>query len=193
MAFSQQVQFSSPIVFPVRRRQPELIAPVTPTPHETKLLSDIDEQAGLRANIPIIQFYRNEPSMAGKDPVEVIRNAIAEALVFYYPLAGRLKEAEDAGGKLVVDCNEEGVMFIEADADVTLEQFGEIKPPFPCFQELLYDAAVPEGVLNTPILLIQVDTSPTPTVSKKPNSEIEAQDLGKRQRKKPIWTQDYVR
>jgi 13-hydroxylupinine O-tigloyltransferase len=94
--------------------------------------------------------------MAGKDPVEVIRNAIAEALVFYYPLAGRLKEAEDAGGKLVVDCNEEGVMFIEADADVTLEQFGEIKPPFPCFQELLYDAAVPEGVLNTPILLIQV-------------------------------------
>jgi hypothetical protein len=108
-----------------------------------------------------------------------------------YPLAGRLKEA---GGKvLVVDCNEEGVMFNEADAAVTFEQFGEIKPPFPCFQELLYDAAVPEGVLNTPILLIQVDTSPTPTVSKKPNSEIEAQDLGKRQRKKPIWTQDYVR
>jgi hypothetical protein len=36
------------------------------------------------------------------------------------------------------------------------------------------------------------DTSPTPTVPKKPNSEVEAQDLGKRQRKKPIWTQDYV-
>jgi hypothetical protein len=87
MAFSQQVQFSSPIVFPVRRRQPELIAPVTPTPHETKLLSDIDEQAGLRANIPIIQFYCNEPSMSGKDPVEVIRNAIAQALVFYYPVS----------------------------------------------------------------------------------------------------------
>ncbi|KAK2402938.1 benzyl alcohol O-benzoyltransferase [Trifolium repens] len=129
MAFSQQVQSSSPIVFPVRRRQPELIAPATPTSHETKQLSNIDEQAGLRANIPIIQFYRNEPSMSGKDPVEVIRNAIAQALVFYYPLAGRLKEA---GGKLVVDCNEEGVMFIEAeaeaDADVTFEQFSEIKP-----------------------------------------------------------------
>jgi hypothetical protein len=87
MAFSQQVQFSSPIVFPVRRRQPELIAPATPTPHETKLLSDIDERAGLCANIPIIQFYCNEPSMSGKDPVEVIRNAIAQALVFYYPVS----------------------------------------------------------------------------------------------------------
>ncbi|MCI77612.1 benzyl alcohol O-benzoyltransferase-like, partial [Trifolium medium] len=46
--------------------------------------------------------------MAGKNPVEVIRNAIAQALVFYYPLAGRIKEAEDSSGKLVVDCNEEG-------------------------------------------------------------------------------------
>ncbi|RHN55135.1 putative 13-hydroxylupanine O-tigloyltransferase [Medicago truncatula] len=51
----------------------------------------------------------NKTSMAWKDPVEVIRNAIAQALVFYYPLA-------DSGGKLMVDCNKEGVMFIEADA-----------------------------------------------------------------------------
>lgn len=98
--------------------------------------------------------------MAGKDPVEVIRNAIAQALVFYYPLAGRVKEADYSEGKLMVDCNGEGVMFIEADADadadVTLEEFGELKAPFPCFQQLLYDAAAPEGVLNTPILLIQV-------------------------------------
>ncbi|AES61291.1 putative benzyl alcohol O-benzoyltransferase [Medicago truncatula] len=156
MAFSQEVESPSPsLVFQVRRNQPELIIPATLTPHETKLLSDIDTQGGLRANVPIIQFYRNKPSMAGKDPVEVIRNAIAQALVFYYPLAGRVKEA-DSSGKLMVDCNGEGVMFIEADADVTLEQFGELKAPFPCLQELLYDAAAPEGVLNTPILLIQV-------------------------------------
>ncbi|XP_058754256.1 benzyl alcohol O-benzoyltransferase-like [Vicia villosa] len=155
MYFSQEVESSFPsLTFQIRRSQPELIPPASPTPHETKLLSHIDQQPGLRANIPIIQFYRNQPSMAGKDPVKVIRNAIAQALVFYYPLAGRVKEA--SGGELVVDCNEEGVMFIEADADVTLEQFGEIKPPFPCLEELLYDAAVPEGVLNTPILLIQV-------------------------------------
>nr|AFK34995.1 unknown [Lotus japonicus] len=161
MAFSHTLEPSSPpLVFSVRRREPELVAPAVSTPHETKHLSDIDDQAGLRANVPIIQFYRNEPSMAGKDPVDIIRNAVAKALVFYYPLAGRLREA--AGGNLVVDCNEEGVMFIEADADITFEQFGDtLKPPFPCFQELLHEAPGSEGVvINSPIILIQVQHLP---------------------------------
>ncbi|KAK7344197.1 hypothetical protein VNO77_13541 [Canavalia gladiata] len=156
MAFSHDLESSSSsLVFSVRRNQPELVAPAKPTPLEIKLLSDVDCQAGLRAQIPIVQFYRNEPSMAGKDPVEVIRHALAQALVFYYPLAGRLRET--SGGKLMVDCNEEGVMFVEADADVTLDQFGDsLKPPFPCFEDLLYEAPDSEGVTDSPILLIQV-------------------------------------
>lgn len=156
MAFSNTIETPPPpLVFTVRRREPELVAPATPTPHETKPLSDIDDQAGLRVNIPIIQFYRNEPSMAGKDPVEIIKHALAQTLVFYYPLAGRVKEVP--GGKLMVDCNEEGVMFVEADADVALEQFGDdVVSPFPCFDELLYEVPGSEGVINTPILLIQV-------------------------------------
>jgi len=36
------------------------------------------------------------------------------------------------------------------------------------------------------------DTSPIATVTKKPNSEAEVQNLGKRQHKKPIWMQNYV-
>ncbi|KAK7277857.1 hypothetical protein RJT34_22876 [Clitoria ternatea] len=154
MAFSHDLESPSPsLVFSVRRKQPELVAPARPTPRERKPLSDIDCQKGLRAQIPIVQFYRNEPSMAGKDPVEVIRNALKQTLVFYYPLAGRLRD----NGKLVVDCNEEGVMFIEADADVTLDEFGDfLKPPFPCFHELLYEAPGSEGITDSPILLIQL-------------------------------------
>ena len=87
--------------------------------------------------------------------MKVIREAIAKALVFYYPFAGRLREC--AGRKLVVDCTGEGVMFIEADAEVTLEQFGEeLQPPFPCLEELLYDVPESAGVLHCPLLLIQV-------------------------------------
>ncbi|XVF30603.1 hypothetical protein REPUB_Repub16aG0072600 [Reevesia pubescens] len=143
------------LVFTVRKCEPELVAPAKPTPHEYKLLSDIDDQESLRFQIPLIQFYQYNPTMEGKDPAKVIKEALAKTLVFYYPFAGRLREG--INGKLMVDCTGEGVLFIEADADVTLEQFGDaLQPPFPCFDELLYTVPGSEGMLNCPLLLIQV-------------------------------------
>ncbi|XVF42792.1 hypothetical protein PTKIN_Ptkin01aG0393400 [Pterospermum kingtungense] len=146
---------STCLVFKVHRQEPELVAPAKTTPHEYKLLSDIDDQGGLRFQIPVIQFYQCNPSMQGKDPARVIREALAQALVFYYPFAGRLREGPHR--KLMVDCTGEGVLFIEADADVTLDQFGEaLQPPFPCMEELLYDVPGSAAVVNCPLLLIQV-------------------------------------
>ncbi|KAM7489481.1 hypothetical protein LguiB_026965 [Lonicera macranthoides] len=143
------------LVFTVIRHEPELIAPSKPTPHEFKLLSDIDDQHSLRFHFPVVQFYPSNKENVHSDPVKVIRDALAEALVFYYPFAGRLREV--SGGKLVVDCTGEGVLFIEADADVTMEQFGEaLHPPFPCVEELLYNVPGSDGILNSPLLLIQV-------------------------------------
>jgi len=147
--------YSSPLRFTVRRCQPQLVPPAIPTPHEVKLLSDIDDQEGLRFHVPVIQIYRKQASMAEKDPVEVIRQALSQTLVFYYPFAGRLKEGPNR--KLMVDCTGEGVMFIEADADVTLDEFGDsLQPPFPCFHELHYDVPGSQQITNTPLLLIQV-------------------------------------
>ncbi|XP_073102164.1 benzyl alcohol O-benzoyltransferase [Elaeis guineensis] len=146
---------ASSLTFKVRRHEPVLVAPAEPTPHEFKRLSDIDDQEGLRFQIPVIQFYRNDPSMAGRDPARVIREALAKTLVHYYPFAGRLREG--ARRKLVVECTGEGVLFIEADADVRLEQFGDaLQPPFPCLEELLYNVEGSGEVLNAPLLLIQV-------------------------------------
>ncbi|KAG9159203.1 hypothetical protein Leryth_027079 [Lithospermum erythrorhizon] len=54
-------------------------------------------------------------------------------------------------------CTGEGVLFIEAEADVTLEQFGdELQPPFPLLEELLYDVPGYGEVLGCPLLHIQV-------------------------------------
>ncbi|PNX63763.1 benzyl alcohol O-benzoyltransferase-like protein [Trifolium pratense] len=146
---------SSPLIFTVRRSQPELVRPAAPTPREVKLLSDIDDQEGLRFNIPLTFVFRHESSMTKKDPIKVLRHALSQTLVYYYPLAGRITEG--AGGKLMVDCNGEGVMFVEAEADVTLDQFGDsLHPPFPCFQELLNDVEGSEQIIDRPIRLIQV-------------------------------------
>ncbi|CDP18599.1 unnamed protein product [Coffea canephora] len=148
---------SKSLTFRVTRQKPELVRPAKSTPRECKRLSDIDDQEGLRFQVPVIQFYRSDDDHlhSRRDPVKVIREAIAKALVSYYPFAGRLREC--AGRKLVADCTGEGVMFIEADAEVTLEQFGEeLQPPFPCLEELLYDVPESAGVLHSPLLLIQV-------------------------------------
>ncbi|CAJ1961010.1 unnamed protein product [Sphenostylis stenocarpa] len=146
---------SPSLSFAMHKCEPELVAPALPTPDETKLLSDIDDQRYLRCHYTIIKIYRNESSMANKDPVRVIRQALAQALVFYYPFAGRLRESR--GSKLMVDCTGEGVMFVEADADVTLDQFGDnLQPPFMYSQAFQCDVLDSEEFIKLPLLLIQV-------------------------------------
>ncbi|GER27265.1 HXXXD-type acyl-transferase family protein [Striga asiatica] len=150
-----------PSFFKVTRKNPELLRPAKPTPHEFKSLSDIDDQMGLRFHTPFMQIYGKSPSMEGKDPVRIIRAAVSRALVYYYPLAGRVREF--TGRKLVVECTGEGVLFIEADADVSLAEFGvSPQPPFPCFEELLYDVPGSGGITNSPLLIIQACTRNSP-------------------------------
>jgi benzyl alcohol O-benzoyltransferase len=145
---------ASSLKFTVRRGPAVLVAPASATPRELKRLSDIDDQDGLRLHVPIIQFYRQNALMGGREPAPVIRDAIARALVPYYPFAGRLRELE--GRKLAVDCTGEGVLFIEAEADVRLDHFGdELQPPFPCLEELIFDVPGSSEVLGSPLLLFQ--------------------------------------
>ncbi|KAI7987651.1 Methanol O-anthraniloyltransferase [Camellia lanceoleosa] len=93
--------------------------------------------------------------MEGKDPTSVIREALAKALEFYYPFVGRLVEGPNR--KLSVDCTTEGVLFIEADANVELDWLGDtVGPRCPYLEELLYDVPGSDGIVGCPLLLIQV-------------------------------------
>ncbi|XP_068638366.1 benzyl alcohol O-benzoyltransferase-like [Aristolochia californica] len=145
---------SSALKFSVRRQEPTLVPPAQSTPHEFKPLSDIDDQESLRHQTPIVQFYVRNPSMDGRDPASVVKQAIARLLVFYYPFAGRIREGPN--GKLIVETTGEGVMFIEAEADISLQEFGDWQPPCPCIEELLYDVPGSAAVVGGPLLLIQV-------------------------------------
>ena len=141
----------------ITRKTPELLCPAESTPHEFKSLSDIDDQLFFRRYIKTINFYKNNPYMKGKDPVKIIREAIAKALVFYYPLAGRLRE--DTGRKLVVECTGQGIVFVEAEADATLQHFGvdALYPPFPNSDDLVLDVPNNLGIIvDIPLMFIQV-------------------------------------
>uniref|UniRef100_A0A0E0M4Y8 Uncharacterized protein n=1 Tax=Oryza punctata TaxID=4537 RepID=A0A0E0M4Y8_ORYPU len=139
------------VTFTARRSKPEMVTPARLTPRETKTVSDMDDHPGHLVYIPLVEFFR----CSGRAPAKAVKAALAEALVWYYPVAGRLREI--AGGKLVVDCTAEGVAFMEADADVRLEELGEpLLPPFPCVEELLCDAGDIGVVVGKPIVFLQV-------------------------------------
>nr|GMC64600.1 methanol O-anthraniloyltransferase-like [Ipomoea batatas]GMC87108.1 methanol O-anthraniloyltransferase-like [Ipomoea batatas]GMD19972.1 methanol O-anthraniloyltransferase-like [Ipomoea batatas]GMD69215.1 methanol O-anthraniloyltransferase-like [Ipomoea batatas]GMD81926.1 methanol O-anthraniloyltransferase-like [Ipomoea batatas] len=134
--------------------KPELVTPKTPTPREKKALSDIDDQASLRYQMPGLWFYENKESMVGKDPAKVIKEGLAKALVFFYPLAGRLTEGPNK--KLIVDCNGEGVLFVTAEANVALHKLGDfIHSPCPYLKKLQYNVPGSHRITGCPLLLIQ--------------------------------------
>ncbi|KAG8382030.1 hypothetical protein BUALT_Bualt05G0034000 [Buddleja alternifolia] len=150
-------QSNNTLIFNVKRSEPELVVPEKPTPHEIKYLSDIDDQEGLRFLVPIMFFY--PPSVHGKciEPVKIIREGLAKALVYYYPLAGRLFEGPNR--KLMVNCNGEGVLFVEADANVKLEELGDgILPPCPYMEKLLCKVSDSDsgGILGCSLFSFQV-------------------------------------
>ncbi|XP_023513253.1 benzyl alcohol O-benzoyltransferase-like [Cucurbita pepo subsp. pepo] len=143
--------------FKVRKCEPEVIVPANPTPHEFKQLSDMDDHQNLRFQIPLLNFYEHNPNLEGRDPVKIIKEAIASTLVFYYPFAGRLREGP--GRKLFVECTGEGILFIEADVDVTLEQFGDalqFSSSLSWFQDVINNVLNSDGIVNSPLLFIQV-------------------------------------
>ncbi|XP_022986528.1 benzyl alcohol O-benzoyltransferase-like [Cucurbita maxima] len=141
--------------FKIRRSEPELIAPINPTTHEFQQLSDMDDQESFRFLNPILNFYEHNPSLEERDPVKVIKEAIAKTLVFYYPFAGRLREGP--GSKLFVECTGEGILFIEADADVTLEQLGDaLQFSSSWFEDVIYNVPNSDRIIDSPLLLVQV-------------------------------------
>ncbi|KAK9221210.1 hypothetical protein WN944_009636 [Citrus x changshan-huyou] len=57
----------------------------------------------------------------------------------------------------MVDCNGEGILFLEVEANFKLEQLGDaIQPPCPYLEQLIYNLPCSEGILGFPLLLIEV-------------------------------------
>lgn len=111
--------------FTVRQREPVLVAPTVPTPHEFKQFADVDFRGTTRPQNPGNWFYRGNRGMsAGAAWTRVIREALSRALAFYYPFIGLICRRPDER-RAVVEYTSESVIFAEFDTDVRLEQFGD--------------------------------------------------------------------
>ncbi|XP_037458109.1 putrescine hydroxycinnamoyltransferase 1-like [Triticum dicoccoides] len=126
-----------------------LVAPSEETPRRALWLSNLD-LAVPKTHTPLVYYYpAPAPTPDGENldffSPERLKGALARALVLFYPLAGRLRR-EGEGGRLQIDCNGEGALFVVARApDVAGEDlFGSGYEPSPEIRRM-FVPFVPSG------------------------------------------------
>ncbi|KAI3853294.1 hypothetical protein MKW92_014527, partial [Papaver armeniacum] len=136
----------------------ETIKPATPTPNLLKNfnLSLLDE-LNPPIYFPIIFFYPAATSVAIStgsklhDNLDLLKSCLSETLVQFYPMAGRIKD------NIVVDCNDQGVDFIEVKIKGKMCDF--MKEPYLPLSQLLPSQVVSTSLVKEaqPQVIIQVN------------------------------------
>ncbi|GJN37224.1 hypothetical protein PR202_gb26183 [Eleusine coracana subsp. coracana] len=143
----------------VNKSSPVMVKPREPMAKGGAIkLSFLDQ---IHVNIPVTSLIVFEHPI-DKTP-ESIQRALSQALVHYYPISGRIPAGADE-----IQCTGEGVVFVAASADCSLEQSTLFKEEQPSpaspsgatSRALLDDLAVyydpADGCVAKPLMLMQV-------------------------------------
>nr|5KJV_A Chain A, Hydroxycinnamoyl transferase [Coleus scutellarioides]5KJV_B Chain B, Hydroxycinnamoyl transferase [Coleus scutellarioides]5KJW_A Chain A, Hydroxycinnamoyl transferase [Coleus scutellarioides]5KJW_B Chain B, Hydroxycinnamoyl transferase [Coleus scutellarioides]CBI83579.1 hydroxycinnamoyl transferase [Coleus scutellarioides] len=132
-------------------RDSTLVRPSAATPAVSLWNSNVDLVVP-NFHTPSVYFYR--PSGADNFfDTAVMKAALGRALVSFYPMAGRLKRDED--GRVEIDCNAEGVLFVEAESDGTVDDYGDFAPSLE-LRRLIPAVDYSQGISAYPLLVLQV-------------------------------------
>uniref|UniRef100_A0A0D9WMP7 Uncharacterized protein n=1 Tax=Leersia perrieri TaxID=77586 RepID=A0A0D9WMP7_9ORYZ len=107
-----------------------MVIPGEATPEHAIWLSNFDLLVA-RSHTPTFYLYRR-PTGSSDDAAaffspDVLKVALSKALVPFYPLAGRLSQ-DDTTGRPEISCTGEGVLFVTARSDVTIDDLGDFAP-----------------------------------------------------------------
>ncbi|KAH9322994.1 hypothetical protein KI387_017633, partial [Taxus chinensis] len=126
--------------------------------HGVLFLSNLNDRTGVRLHASQIQFYECNKTRQ-EDPAKVVKEALGKVLVHFYPLAGILRASPRSPSKLLLHCTSDGVSFVEADDDVSLQHLfnnnNMLILPFHCVEKLFDDAFVSTNIINSPLISIQ--------------------------------------
>jgi omega-hydroxypalmitate O-feruloyl transferase len=128
------------------------------SPGDNLYLSNLDDMIGARVFTPTIYFYQSGNMNSSQKPVmKMLRDALAEVLVPYYPLSGRLRETKN--GKLEVFFGpKQGALMVEAHSEMALADLGDLTVPNPGWEPLIFKFPneEPYKVLDMPLVIAQV-------------------------------------
>lgn len=102
--------------------------------------------------------HQNETEYNNELPffeTSLLKESLSKALVAFYPMAGRLQENHKTG-RIDIDCNAQGAVFVEVETTHELTDFGDFKTTNElknlCFPKCNYDG----GLSSFPLLLVQL-------------------------------------
>ncbi|KAJ8471667.1 hypothetical protein OPV22_026010 [Ensete ventricosum] len=103
-----------------------VVVPSVVTSKHCIWLSNLDLLFAPRSHTPTITLFRRHISDTNFFCVEILKAALAKALLHFYPLAGRVAVGED--GRLEIQCTGEGVLFVVARSTCTLDVLSDFTP-----------------------------------------------------------------
>ncbi|CAN1328585.1 HCT [Linum perenne] len=129
-----------------------IVCPLEKTNSTHRLwLSNLDLVHG-RIHLPLLYFYKAVETERFFE-AGLLKEALRRVLVLFYPIAGRF--VRDEKGRLGVECNGEGVLFVEAETDFRLSQVGESAPNSELLK-LVPRIDYSQEISSDPLLLLQV-------------------------------------
>lgn len=132
-------------------RESTMVRPAEETPRINLWNSNVDLVVP-NFHTPSVYFYRPNGASNFFDP-KVMKDALSKALVPFYPMGGRLKRDED--GRIEIDCQGQGVLFVEAESDGMVDDFGDFAPTLE-LRKLIPAVDYSQGIESYPLLVLQV-------------------------------------
>lgn len=134
-------------------RESTMVIPAEDIPMKKLWLSNLDLSL-----VPIHTagvFYYRPNGATNFFNTRVMKETLGRVLVAFYPLAGRLKE--DKNGRIEIDCKGQGVLYVEAESDVVLDDLGDFAPTSQV-EKLVPAVDYSLGIEHYPLLVLQVVT-----------------------------------
>ncbi|PHT47466.1 Rosmarinate synthase [Capsicum baccatum] len=132
-------------------RESTMVQPATETPQIRLWNSNVDLVVP-NFHTPSVYFYRPNGSANFFDG-KVLKDALSRALVPFYPMGGRLCRDED--GRIEIDCKGQGVLFVEAESDGVVDDFGDFAPTLE-LRRLIPAVDYSQGIESYALLVLQI-------------------------------------
>ncbi|KAI3965618.1 hypothetical protein MKX01_010575 [Papaver californicum] len=135
----------------IKVKESTMVRPAKETPRLNLWNANIDLLV-LRLHTPSVYFYRPNGASNFFDST-VLKEALSKVLVPFYPVAGRLRR--DENGRVEIDCNREGVLFVEAETTSVIDDFGDFAPTLE-LRQLIPTVNYSGHISSYPLLVLQV-------------------------------------